>query len=350
MANEYNNILNAIEELISDIHDKITEMAITQEELSDRLKSYGISISQTSISKKMSLKTSTKDGILYKHEFRLSEIYAICDILNIKFDDYLKRKDSILIDVSGKNRLLLDAESDKFKPYLGKYYCYFLSTKKNEKKIINAELNFSKNDKNECLAQLIVSTGENDEIKHYEGKLSIYLDAGNCYCILFGKDSGEICLLIFDYLQINKNKMKYTMAVAATVSAGQPRYPTIHRMFLSYKELSKVQKENFVMPQLFLNRKEVLLEEEKYKKLVADYPEFEKLYKFIDKAVEPKPYYKIDEPLILQKNLYKDESQKYLSISRLRLYSEANSDNKISHSINEILFNLLENDNLDVLI
>lgn len=346
-------LLDAQEAEMEELRRYLKEAGISQHELSDLLKKeYGHSISVAEINKRL----NAQEG----HEFKASEMRLIREHINklIKANNVESTQplDQLILNTRGKYSLITDPKDPKFIGYPGTYHIYFPSTVDTDAddKIISGTLIFEESDF--CKVTLVLSTGVSNNKKTYQGNLVLLDRAPICYCLLFGKDSGEICLIVFNYVTINHESLKYSLAVAATISAGGENWPTVHRMLISHRELKQFVKSSegkltlsdewqYMRSQLLLNGSKFYIS-----KTTLDYlreldPQFTWAYDMIEgKAdknfIKKDEFYELDESTIklYSKSLYEQNQ----CLALLRLNSLTPKNNKLSGKLNRQIFAFLD--------
>lgn len=328
----------------------IEKMGYTQAELANLCKKNGFQISQASISKIL----NASSGI------SLINITQICQALNLNLNEVLSidPDDTITIPKPQSNmqehsNFIRRADAPEFQPYLGTYHIYFFPTKSSESKPIHGNLEFRPSiDSSECNVYLSFKTGKRDQnneeiLKEYLGTACISLKMNTVYCSIKSDKIGEICYFIFSYMSILHEKLECRLAAALTSSAGENRFPTVHRMLISRKKLSdKIL--YYLEGQLLLNSSEILISKSAYHAFLKDenLPDSFKEYfstnnpenEFMHAASIP--YYYLNESLIRDSFMDSDED-KSKAICLLRKYSVANRYNKIGGKADETVYKML---------
>lgn len=162
------------------------------------------------------------------------------------------------------------------------------------------------------------------------------------YCTLFNKEIGEICYFVFRYTQINYEKLMCRLAIVITVSAGDNRLPTAHRMLLCRKELGSIL-DNYLSGQLHLNGSDILLEPENVK-LMKDDPNMPQWFRdnfsqFISETTLQ--YYRAQELIVRASHAPRKDKDAFICL--LRKYSAAPKYTKIGIKADEFVYELLKN-------
>lgn len=257
-------------------------------------------------------------------------------------------QDVLDLDIRGEQRFIREMCHPFFKGYAGVYHCYFHSSVTHENQIIAGTLRFSENEQDgTCDAELVldIPTGK----KPYLGKLVISDKLRVCYCLLHGKSTGELCLMIFEYFGINQmaSRLKYRVAEVVTVSAGGGNRPTAHRMLISYKQLTK-QQQRLIGSQLRMNKRSVCIKASELDRFAKDYPQFQWAYEKILRVAEKDEYYRFSESEITaQKDFmfdghYVHAEDTALCMCLLREAASAPKNNKVGKSVDDIVRTVLD--------
>jgi hypothetical protein len=175
-------------------------------------------------------------------------------------------------------RLIYNSSDPAYDGYIDTFYVYFISTSDEEAdKIIHGELTTSKaSNSGICTATLKLHTGDTDEngspfIKMYSG--TFFISRQHCMCInLHSSKYGDVWNIAFIHNELNKQTLYCSMGCAVTLSAGNPRYPTIHRVCLSQNQLNEKTLE-YICGQLRMSNKNITISESavtKFKEENAD--------------------------------------------------------------------------------
>ena len=261
-------------------------------------------------------------------------------------------EDVLLLDVRGEQPFISEINHPFFKGYAGQYYCYFHSTVTHEDRIISGKLRFFENTKDgSCDVELILDI--QPEKKPYTGKLLISDKLRICYCLLHGKSTGELCLIVFEYFGIHgKNRrLKYRIAEVVTVSAGGGNRPTTHRMLISYKALTKEQQQ-LVGSQLRMNKRTLCIKASVLENFAKTYPQFQWAYDKILRIAEKDEYYRFSESEITDQKDFMFQGHRVSTedtawcMCLLREAANAPINNKISKSVDNIVRIILDDNSL----
>lgn len=217
------------------LNEYFKERKMSQADVVKLCASKGIHISQSTI----------WNALAKPESMTLATLLKICDGLDIYLQDLISDEPLPTINNSNKSAFTLDSSDSAYAGYLGDYHIYFLPTTTSSNAThIHGNLSFTPDKHtNRCNATLNIETGEfingNKIIKTYIGNLIISERQRCAYCTLISKSLGEICMFIFKHDYLNNNSLYCTMANAITSSAGKPRYPTVHRICLCRKELNE---------------------------------------------------------------------------------------------------------------
>lgn len=216
------------------------------------------------------------------------------------------------------------------------YHTYFHSTNRNEKGILHGELTFGK-EYGHCSVELHLFTKSEDNpdsyiIKDYKGYAFISLSQHALYIILINPAIGEMCFLIFPYNQIlNKGKhLECTMGTATTISSGiDSRLPTIHRIFLSRKEIPPEMLPQ-IGAQLLLNKSLIHIPTTSFDKLCEEKKLSPRFLECFNQHKTAFSCYEIDEDFF--KHLLRKDPRYFLDLCLLREHSTAPENNKINET------------------
>lgn len=327
------------------IHNAMRRKDISQSLLLKKCAENGYVISQSTLSK--ILQGTTAISLINAVQICRVLKEDIADMLSVDERDVI-REGSGSMELDSPSQLIYRGDHPVFRAYLGKYHCYFFSTISNEDKIIHGILELKATESgSRCIATMILETGKKDEDgepiqKSYEGDLVISTAMNAAYCTLVSKKIGEICYFIFRYSQINYEKLICRLAIAITVSAGDNRLPTAHRMLISKKELGNIL-DDYLSGQLHLNGSDILLEPENVK-LMREDPNMPQWFKDnFDKFISETAlqYYRAQELIVRASHAPKEDKNAFICL--LRKYSSAPKYTKIGIKADEFVYELLKN-------
>lgn len=257
-------------------------------------------------------------------------------------------KDVLDLDIRGEQPLIREMRHPFFKGYAGIYWCYFHSSVTHEDQMISGKLRFMENEKDgSCDAELVLNI--QSEQKPYAGKLLISDKLRICYCLLHGKSTGELCLIVFEYFGIHgrTRHLKYRVAEVVTVSAGGGNRPTAHRMLISNKSLTK-QQQRLVGAQLLMNKRSLCIKASDLENFSKEYPQFQWAYEKIIRVAEKDEYYRFSESEITAQKDFMVEGHSVsaeetaLCMCLLREAANAPKNNKVSKSVDNIVRLILD--------
>lgn len=364
-----------------EIKKLLKEHNIKQDKLAEYLYRNGCTIDPSHLSQKLKLVSSMEGKSLrdiwtiYNHRFTAIEISLIKKyIFDLENHQSADCKSSIMdfipkapvdidtpinamvassqkilqLDIDGERQLISDTKNSLFKGYLGEYFCYFHSTVKHKHELIKATLNLSGNaEDNTCDATMEIAL---KDPKIYKGKFLILDKLKICYCLLHGKSTGELCLLVWEYFGINgeTQRLEYRIAEVVTVSAGGGNRPAAHRMLISYKKLSQKELE-LIAPQLKLNKRTLLIKESALECFCRTYPQFQWAIDIIKKNATKEMYYHFPESAITDQREFSYQGRDIsieeaaMCVCLLRKYTNAPENNKVAKSTDEIVRVVLDN-------
>lgn len=333
----------------------LNDNGLTESDVVRRCKDNGFKISQAAVSKILSLKRNPNYSIT------LINCVQICKALNVPVEAILDHTregtslfDAVKIAQGGSTKrlpLVYNTDEDEFKGYAGLYHTYFFPTISAEEGLLHGWLTFEPSSSGEyCAAHFKLNTGKKNIgqkngddttiYKLYEGELVISVRMNACYCYLTNHDIGEICFLIFHHMYLNNEELSCRLATAATVSAGDNRRPTMHRILLSRRELSK-EELSVVKSQLLMNTTDILISARCYDELCTQEllpMEMRPPSPFVN-MLPKEEYYSISEAHIRALHISREEKVK--ALCALRGKSTSPKYNKIGSKCDELIFEYL---------
>lgn len=337
-------------------------MILYQEIIANRIKSimHDKGFKQQDVAEKTGINQSMISKLLSgSSTLTLNNIINICSVLKISPSALLSTENTPLNELfdgdevystglmSDSDNLVFDTSRQVFRGYLNiPYFVYFYSTMSTEDKILNGKLLFKKSDNNKrCEAKLELFTGKKDldgkEItKLYTGEMAISIPMSSCYVTLVNYELGELCFLCFHHMFLFNQEMLCRVAEVLTVSSGENKRPTAHRMIISKYELNTDEDEYFIKGQLKLNGSDIIIEKEKFEALkeLEFVKKSKNLLMFFSEIENTKEltYIKIEENML--RNISIDVHDKVLGISLLREYAYAPKHNKIGSKPDEYIY------------
>ena len=363
MKDEFIEIRIKFGEAIREFRKKQVTL-LSQSKLCDRInrklsKTESQFLNQKSLSRiergEKSIVLSANTVLLIAKECAISEeIYApFLDLMNLT--EEIKYGNKPLLYIKEQGQLLVNPSHSEFKMYEGEYHCYFYSTNSAEPKIINGLLTIKLDEhKSICYAEMsILKDGK--IIKKYKGQFVINLHYRKAYMVLIGTEKQEICFLILNCFNATVEENQLNMALVLTTSSGSQKRPTMHRMLISRKILSDDIAKS-VLPELKLNTDTITISEEnlnilknQIRKEVSDNKDIDGTTYFIlnsidhiEKNGKKEVFYTIDESEIYDSSrITNDTNIRSHIISKLREFSNATFYNKVSDTVEEICFNII---------
>lgn len=325
------------------INNAMRRKEINQSILLKKCAENGYFISQSTLSKILQGNTSIS----------LINAVQICKVLKEDIADMLSMDERNVmyesnINTDASSQLIYRGDNPVFRAYLGEYYCYFFSTISNEDRLIPGKLELKPTQSgSRCIATMVLETGKTGEngkliTKCYEGDMIISTSMNAAYCTVVNEEIGEICYFIFRYSQINYEKLMCRLAIVLTVSAGDNRIPTAHRMLISRKKMGSIL-DDYLSGQLHLNGSDILLEPENVKLMREDanMPQWFKdnFDKFI--STTALQYYRAQELIVRASHAPKKDKNEFICL--LRKYSSAPKYTKVSAKADEFVYELVKN-------
>ena len=322
------------------ISKALEDRGITQKHLAKECKSrFGIEISQSTISK-----------ILHSEGGHMSAVFvcAICQVLQISLpgvpdigDGGGESVGAAFLPVGGEGEpgvretLIRDPRDDAFFGYIDRVYdIFYWSTNSNEYRLIRGAMSLTNEDNKRCGVHICLDTGKLP-VKEYRGHMVISLQQQACYCAVESRRLGERCNFVFYHRFFSQGAMQARLASVCTVSVGDARRPTAHRMAICEQgAVDTKEKEAFVAAQLLMNNSQIIITEEKYRHLLEEEAQDGPLTKL---GRQPTPYFVFDESEIRKMPGY-GFNQLADAITKLRTSSTAHHYNKIGGKADELLY------------
>ena len=268
-----------------------------------------------------------------------------------------KFQNKTLIKITEYENILSKPYQKIFSNYFGQYNCIFHSTDSSDPKCIKGIMAIKRDDiENQCKVSFEIVEDKNI-IKTYEGPFFFNTYYNMWYCILIEKKLQEICMITAKHFNSSVRENLFNVALVITTSAGQKKRPTMHRMFITRKEINDTQ-ENLILSQLKLNDDTIVisekdlnvLKESAYEKLNNCNNIDEKfLYEIVIKCIkkiEEQPcekIYRIDESILYDtKTISTNKTVLGLAVSKIRGYTDNKYYNKLSDTVHEICTDIME--------
>ena len=344
--NPNTNIDSSINDINNKVIEHITEL-LHKKHISQQKFAELSGISQSTISKLLNGDAN----------FSLNQLIRISEVLQDNIFNIISSRDfnkpditstNYLLELNETDNIILNTDRPAFKGYLNtKYHTYFISTVSGMSDIVTGEISFTATSTKRCQVDFTLCTGKkdlsgNDIKKNYMGSMFISIPLSTCYCILKNEELGEISYITFHHMFILNENMRCRSCAVLTTSSGENRRPTMHRMIMSdYKfDINNESDCTFLMAQLRMNNKKILIRSENFKNVIEKEP-----YKNIDiigmyNINLQFPILDIDENLILGSSL--DSNIKIGLINDLRAISLADTKNKISTNTDEFLYSHIQ--------
>lgn len=249
---------------------------------------------------------------------------------------------------SENDNLTNDISDPMFRPWFGKYYCYFFSTLSNEHDCFEGKLEIPEAPSNGCcrVRFCFVYNQEENLRKEYYGQLVLSKkQTGGAYCTLINHDDqGEITYLVMANPTVNNSRVCCVVAFVATISAGKDtKHPCVERMIISRVPLDGKEFE-MAKAHLLFNDKHIRIKEDNFRKLLdcKDIPEsFRQRFKGYENPFDAPILAEylprmadIPESWVKSLTGYSELEQQEI-IDLMRLYSEAPKYNKIKQKTAE---------------
>ncbi len=247
------------------IKEEMNRQNIKQCQLVARCAEIGMSVSQSDISKICSGKKSLS----------AYQLASISKVLGLPMDYLSWGEDKLredFCDTHNSETLIDGNKSNKeMDYYAGEFHIYYLSTADGEDKILHGVLYVKEQEGFYCL-QLDLNTGIKDInnqfiIKTYCGRILASTSLGAAYFIVKNEKIGEVCMICIRHRIYNTKQAECRMGLSLTVSAGDSKVPTVHRVLLVRQPLSNQVLEN-ICPFMRMAGNDVYIDGEKFEKLL----------------------------------------------------------------------------------
>ncbi len=303
------------------IKSELEKRNLKQCQLVAKCTEIGMPIAQSDISKICSGKKSLS----------AYQLASISIVLNLPMDFF----------VSGENRLREDFcnphDSDTLHDgnksnkemacYVGDFHMYYLSTAEDEDKILHGILHVEEEGEFYGL-RLDLDTGVKDIsdktiIKSYVGRILVSDSLGAAYLILKNEIIGEVCMVCIRHRSYNTKQAECRMGLGLTVSAGDVKVPTVHKVLLVREELSNQALGN-ICPFMKMAGNDIYIDVEKFEKLLAEMEKenpdkSEEISRLLNYAVK-KSFYDVSVDILRkQTSLNREEFAYFVA----RIYQEA---------------------------
>ena len=328
-------------------------------------------VKQLDLSRESNINQSTLSKILNGEiKLTLQHIFRICNVLQIDPEILLSFDQEIISDrfqkinsgVISKNYIndqifIRNPLHLALKGYITEkpFFLYLFSTISSEHALLEGTIKFEDTEyHNYCKATMSISTGLVADgiqvVKDYCGELIVSLTMVACYCILINSDIGEICSLNFKHSFLFNQKLICRVATVISTSSGSNRLPIVQRALISKTELHVNDEQHpdyeFVRGQLRLNDSEIIIKNDRLKRIHGHYASDEQLKGFFKESfdnnninvenLDDAGYSVFDENKIRAINIPLDIKARGISI--LRNGSISPKYNKISTKTEEFTF------------
>lgn len=260
------------EEIVRRIIEIMTVRKITQSQLVQMCFQKGFDISQPEISKILAGKT--KPTVYF--------LAALSQVLQVSVEELLggDRQES-LVRLTSRNFAVDPLVDDAYKNILGEYFIYYETTDPYDDKVVSGRLSFCSAE-GYCEARLRIYTGEFREgkelVKDYTGQLVISTKMSAAYCCFCNSQLGELSFFVFRYRNFAVKKMACRLGIAVTMSAGELKLPTAHKLLLSRESLDPSMIEEIIPYLRFQTDNIIRMDPEALCDLVDKYPEYERQF------------------------------------------------------------------------
>ena len=304
---------------------------------------FGIEISPSTISKIVN-----SDGGHMSMVF----VSAICQILGIDLSSVLSIQGGdyggsgegevfappgSAIEPGVRENLIRDPRDNAFFGYVDRTYdIYFWPTTSDNNQLVHGTMELSNEGDKFCKVHICLDTGK--PVKEYFGQMVISLQQQACYCTVESRRLSERCSFVFYHRFFSEGALRARLAAVTTVSVGDARRPTMHRMAICEQgAVDSSEKLAFIASHLLLNSSQIIVPEEKMERLRQD-EDLRDLLKALER--DGRRYYIFDESEI-RLLPSQDFPSMANAITRLRASSTAQHYNKIGGKVDDFLYKYL---------
>lgn len=289
------------------MNDILRKRNISQAQLVKKMQDAGYSILQSDASKILSDKAKVNMYFLV----------AFSEVMGVSLDELAcGRHNAAPIRLDGKNFQVDPAQDDGFENIIGDYFIYFESTDHQERgKLVSGKLSLQRRE-GFCEAVMILErVGKKRNLKKtYHGQMFLSRKMRSAWVLLFNENFGEFSMFQFRYRDFLTRPMECRLAMAVTVSSGESKRPTAHRLVLTRRELEE-RELKVIASNLKIDNKEIIIEENMFKRYMENTLEQQEFMRELWNVVEDKRYVLIENDDI-RKAKRKMGNQELLQIRR----------------------------------
>lgn len=322
--------------VLARMNEVLKRKNITQAQLVKKFQEAGYSILQSDVSKVLSGRAKVSVYFLT----------AFSEVTEVSLDGLVSgdQRPAAPLRIGEKNFQIDPDKDDGFLNILGEYFVYFPTTNRAEKnELVSGKLVF-RSKKGFCEAAMLLDhVGSERKLeKNYRGQLILSRKMHAGYVFLYNGNYGEISVFMFRYRDFITRQMECRLAMAVTMSAGETKKPTAHRILLSRRQLDK-RGQDAVAAYLTMNNADIWIEEQTLSQYIPEDFSQKELLDAIVEEVKNKHYFLINESDI-RKAKRKISQRQLMQIRRLLdEISEGQPENvQISESDDSEVFILLE--------
>lgn len=332
MEKDIQSILKEYGEVLSkNVFSIMKAQSLSVSEIIQKGKKMGISISSGNISNITSGNSRAT----------LATLIKLSSILDVSISDLICNTEKDSSSITKDNDFITDINSKFFQPYLGEYHVYFFPTEEiNQDKLLHGLLKIGDfKDKGTLKFTLDVNVNEANtkkSIKEYYGRVILSQPIESIYCILEGIQQVEYCFLALNYQYLITKELKNRIALALTVSSGNERRPTIHRVYLTRDEISEKEKQ-LIMGVLRLNSSEIMIPVGKFDEIIRNDMFSDEFVNYLKNNKKEKSYYSIDIKEILNDTIDLDMVREILILSN---YAFSHKFHKVLKIEDDLLYKL----------
>lgn len=323
---------------------------MSQTQLKDELEKRGLSVQQGNLSLYLSGKKSIP----------LSVIVQLCDIFQVSLAELVSEDfggarqadprmprlysgDLLNLVPSLGDAFITDPASPEFRGYLQTYYVYQKPTLSFVKKLQAGTLTLEASG-SVCEATLKLHCDEKVDgenvCKIYRGRAVISTQVDAVYVLLSSPIEGELSVISFRHSHRPHQPLNCRLAAVLTNEAGDFHSPTVSRMFLSRIPIAE-EHQPLLVPHLYLNGRDITVKAEQLERLRQEHAEYGPLIDRLEQFQPLPTYYWTEEYVMGTGRFLLDGNGLYTFLTQLRGISEAPYQNKVSHTADHRIRNLL---------
>lgn len=238
---------------------------------------------------------------------------------------------------------ITDPASPEFRGYLQTYYVYQKPTLSFVKKLQSGTLTLEASG-SVCEATLKLHCDEKVDgenvCKIYRGRAVISTSVDAVYVLLSSPIEGELSVISFRHSHRPHQPLNCRLAAVLTNEAGDFHSPTVNRMFLSRVPIAE-EHQPLLVPHLYLNGRDITVKAEQLERLRQEHAEYAPLIDRLEQFQPLPTYYWTEEYVMGTGRFLLDGNGLYTFLTQLRGISEVAYQNKVSHTADHRIRNVL---------